>query len=90
MLKFGIALCIPYLLLTKIEATGEATTHRSEGYTLAVAKLNCATALRLQCRDGHHVPSIEYQEPACDESIDDDNARWWDCSIWCYGWCESE
>ncbi len=70
-------------------ANGEATSKRSEGYTAAEARLDCARKLNAACYELglERVNEPCYHELDCTSERDKDGAVWTTCTVGCDGEC---
>jgi hypothetical protein len=73
----------------QVSADGEATTKRSEGYTAAETRLDCARKLNAQCYElGYdRVNEPCYHELDCTSERDEDGATLTTCTVGCDGEC---
>lgn len=81
---------LPIILMPPALADGEATTIRSEGYSIALAREDCVVHLRDECPDGQHVYDPTFDRAHCEEETDENGVTWWTCGLVCYGRCTGE
>lgn len=84
----GMLYLFVFLAVQQADATGEATSNRSEGYTISLAKSFCANALAFECPAGEHVDSPQYGVTCTEDA--QDGETWWACTATCWGLCSED